>query len=115
MYLNLNKKLKTLSNNLSEFVQTAQIYHYYVPTHTQPPYFMWMEDGEDLSQYSDDYKRHQTITGMLHYYTQTEYDEDVDNAQTALNSMDNVSWSLNSVQYEDTTGLIHYAWDFEVT
>lgn len=33
--------------------------------------------------------------------------------ETALNSL-NIPWNLNTVQYENNTGYIHYEWEFGV-
>ena len=50
---------------------------------------------------------------MVDYFTQTEYDPNIDKVQQALNSVCS-NWILNSVQYEDDTKLIHYEWRFTV-
>ena len=42
-----------------------------------------------------------------------EYDELIDKIQDALNK-NCISFNLNSVQYEDETGYIHYEWRFEI-
>lgn len=107
------EKLRTIQEALCS-IAGLSVYHYYAPTGVSVPYCEWMEDGEYNSHHSDNHKREQVITGMVHYYTKTDFDGTVDEIQNVLNSLEDFCWSLNSVQYEDTTGLIHYAWDFEV-
>lgn len=52
----------------------------------------------------------QGITGTVDYFTLTEYDANIEAIQVALNNVENLSWAINSVQYEEDTNLIHYEW-----
>ena len=47
----------------------------------------------------------------IDYFTRTEFDANVDRIQEALNAA-GIGYRINSVQYEDTTNLIHYEWEF---
>ena len=89
-----------------------QTYHFFKPPGINPPYCVWMEDGENGFE-ADDLKADQAITGTVHYFTKTEYDGALDDIQGVLDTY-GAAWYLNSVQYEDETGLIHYEWVFEV-
>ena len=55
---------------------------------------------------------------VIDYFTKTEFDENVDRIQDALNAA-RISFYLNSVQDESGddsgSGYIHYEWVFEVT
>lgn len=77
------------------------------------PYLVWQEYGEGDSYEADNRKEEQVIACTADYYTQVEYDANIDVVQEVLNSLE-VSWRIESVQYEDETKLIHYEWSFEV-
>lgn len=76
-------------------------------------YCVWAEDTESASLEADNYKAGQTIEGTVDYYTKDEDDDNIENFQLAFNAA-RIGWSLNSVQYEDETGYIHYEWLFRV-
>ncbi len=86
------------------------VYHYFRPQQS-PPYAIWQEDGASLfyaGNRAGDFK----ISGSTDYYTREEYDPMVDKIQ-AMFSAQGFSWSVNSIQYEPETNLIHYQWDWE--
>ena len=89
-----------------------KVYHYWRPVKSAP-ICIWQEDSEAGSLRVDRIGREQAIHGTVDYYTQTEYDGNIDKIQTALNKTCS-NWSINSVQYEDDTKLIHYEWEFTV-
>lgn len=76
-------------------------------------YIVWAEDGEAGSLNADDQKTDQVLQGTIDYFTKTEYDPNFKLIQSKLNSID-VTWRLNSVQYEEETGYIHYEWVWEM-
>ena len=59
-------------------------------------------------------KVERALTGTIDYFTKTENDPVVQQIEDALDSDDGISWYLNSVQYEQDTGYIHYEWVWEV-
>ena len=76
-------------------------------------YFVWQESG------SNDYtanNRHceKAVTGSTDLFTQIELDPWKDAFEQALNENSDVSWSLNSIQFEEETGFWHYEWNWEV-
>jgi hypothetical protein len=73
------------------------------------PYIVWAEDGETDALVADDRKISQAIGGTVDFYTFIENDPVFSAIQAALNDAE-ISWSLNSVQYEDDTKLIHFEW-----
>lgn len=76
-------------------------------------YIVWAEDSQADSLCADDQMSDQTIQGTIDYFTHAENDPIVNNIQTALTQAD-ISYQLNSIQYEDNTKYIHYEWTFEV-
>jgi hypothetical protein len=76
-------------------------------------YIVWAEDNQADSVWADGHMQEQTIEGTIDYFTKTENDSNVQKIQNALND-GNISWRLNSVQYETETHYIHFEWVFQV-
>ena len=95
--------LKTVSDNVSHYEAFKK----------EDKYIVWAEDSEGSSVEGDDQKTNQSIQGTIDYYTKEDMDPKVDEIQKALVDAC-ISFYLNSVQYEDETGYIHYEWVFEV-
>lgn len=72
-------------------------------------FVVWSEDGEETSFRANNHKSEQQLTGVIDFYTLREFDPIADSIQEILNSED-VGWSLELVQYEDETNLIHFQW-----
>lgn len=77
-------------------------------------YIVWAEDGEGDTVHADGQKVERALTGTIDYFTKTENDPVVQQIEDALDSDDGISWYLNSVQYEQDTGYIHFEWVWEV-
>lgn len=91
---------------------TRDTFHYHA--HKKPDkYIVWAEDTESNSSHGDNKKRVQVIQGTIDYFTKTEFDPNFNLIQEKLNSLD-IAWSLNSIQYEEETGYIHYEWVWEM-
>ena len=73
---------------------------------------VWAEDGEGNSGHADN-KKNQVIQGTIDYFTKDDADSVVEEIQEALELYE-ISYKLNSVQYEDKTEYIHYEWIWEV-
>lgn len=103
-------KLSNLRDTLLTI--TPDTFHYYA--HKKPEkYIVWAEDGEAGSSNSNDQKTDQVIQGTIDYFTKTEFDPIFELIQDKLNTIE-ISWRLNSVQYEEDTGYIHYEWVWEM-
>lgn len=68
-------------------------------------------NGNDLI--ADDKHIERGTEGYINLFTRDDTDTPRVKIETALNSM-NIAWNLNSVQYENDTGYIHYEWEFGV-
>ena len=88
------------------------VFHYFASGQTEN-YIVWAEDGEGDSLHADGRKTEQVTQGTIDYFTKTENDPVVTQIQDKLTENE-ISWRLNSVQYEQDTGYIHYEWVFEV-
>jgi len=89
------------------------VFHYFASGQTSN-YIVWAEDSEGDSLHADGRKTEQVTQGTIDYFTKIEFDPLVQQIQDALNTPEDLAWSLNSVQYEKDTGYIHYEWVFEV-
>ena len=106
----IQSKLQYVGKAFSEAVPAS--YHYFrLPDRF--PCLVWQEDGENGSFHANNHKEEQAIHGTTDYFTQTEWDPAVDLIQATLENI-GAAWTLNSVQYEEETRLIHYEWDWTV-
>ncbi|MCX7772215.1 MAG: hypothetical protein N2376_03780 [Clostridia bacterium] len=92
---------------------SPHVFHYSATDQTGN-YIIWAEEGEGGSAYADNKKIQQVLHGTIDYFTKTEFDPVFQQIQMKLNSVDELAWSLNSIQYEEETGYIHYEWVWEV-
>lgn len=76
-------------------------------------YFVWQEDGANDFEANGQHVE-QAVTGTTDLYTKQEFDPWADAFEAALNADGTIAWSLNSVQYEEDTGFIHYEWEWQV-
>lgn len=85
------------------------VYHYTRGNNKSVPYIVWSEDAENDSFHSDNHKTEQKLTGIVDFYTKTEFDTTADTIQEILDE-EGLGWRLESVLYEEETYLIHYQW-----
>lgn len=90
-------------------VATPYTYHYTRPEGITPPFVVWQEDGGEYF-HADNRNAEHSITGTIDVFSKTEFDTLFDDVPEALDGVATVS--LNSVQYEDGTSLIHYEYRF---
>lgn len=86
--------------------------HYHRPAGNRP-YLIWAESAESDAFYSDNHKTEQSISVLADYYTQEEYDPNLDTIQETLDTIAD-AWRIDAVLYEEETQLIHYAFTFEM-
>lgn len=89
----------------------VRVYHYF-RSKIQAPYIIWQENGA-VAFRTDNRMSEQGVSGTTDYFTRLENDPVVDQIQEMFN-INKFNWTLESVQYEETTGLIHYEWRWEV-
>lgn len=72
--------------------------------------------GEDSAQsiWADGKMQEQSTQGTIDLFTKVPYGAAKLAVQEVLAGIDGLSWYLNSAQYEDDTGYIHYEWVWEV-
>ena len=101
------QRLKTLHDAMP-----VPMHHY--GAHKPPvPYGVWAEDG-DVSPSADNVNSTQILSGTTDYFTKIEDDANVDAIEAIFAAASAwIAARLNSIQYEDDTGLLHYEWAWE--
>lgn len=106
----INQLLRDFNSEFTE-IDNLKIYHYEAEEVAEAPYAVWTEQSEDDAFHSDNKKNEQVISIIIDFYTQEEFDSFIDEIQTCVNGIENASWRLSVIDYEDTTKLIHYQWE----
>lgn len=75
-------------------------------------YIVWAEDSA-RSAWAENKMDVQIMQGTIDLFTRSDSETPKETVQAELNKT-NVSWYLNSIQYESDTRYIHYEWVFEV-
>lgn len=103
----------TLSEFKSELLEvTTNLFHYTAPPTTSVPYVIWAEDSR-LDFLADGVHAEKMWQGTIDLYTRTENDPLADDIEDCLDDL-RIGWYLNSVQFEEDTGVIHYEWVWSV-
>lgn len=103
----LNEIVKELLSKL-----TDSLYLYTASGNAKPPYIVYGVDGaNDLT--AGNVHSERADQGFVDLYTKSPSDALINGIIGKLEE-GGVSYYLNSVQYEDETGLLHYEWIFEV-
>lgn len=97
--------LKSFGLGLAVIVPKA--YHYTAPENTPAQYAVWAElSGEHLA--ADNKEAEGKFEISVDYFTKVEFDSVIDDISGFLDAFG--SWRIESVQYEELTGYIHYEW-----
>ena len=75
-------------------------------------YGVYAEDGANDFN-ADGEHAEKAVQGTVDYFTRDDSGTPQTTIEAALEGL-NVPWYLNTIQYEDDTGYIHYEWVFEV-
>lgn len=90
---------------------TEKVYH--TESQKSDRYFVWQEDGaNDLL--AGGVHAEKAVTGTTDLFTKNEFDEWKEAIENSFDASPYIFWRLNSVQYEEDTGLYHYEWRWEV-
>lgn len=87
--------------------------HHFEKTGSEERYIVWQEGSEGDSLHADDKHEIMVISGTIDLFTKQEYDPWVQEITRALEDAE-ITCRIESIQYEDETGYIHYEWRFEV-
>ena len=103
MYDDLVSVLKTCGIPFAEFAWDSR------PDET---YGVVSIDGEADALEANGHKENQAPQGTIDLYSKENDRTAMQTIQDILNTINGCSWYLNTVQYEDTTRLIHWEWVF---
>lgn len=101
--------LKKVGDALGSLQKQGLKVNHYRRFGSDAPYCIWQEDSDEGME-ADNKKAEQGIAGTVDLYTLTEYDGNIELIQAKLDSIENLSYRINSIQYEEDTNLIHYEW-----
>lgn len=79
---------------------------------TKRDYGVYGEDDE-IALYADNKRAEAVLQGTIDYYTRDDSGTPKSTIETALDSY-NIPYRVESIQFENDTGYIHYEWVFEV-
>ena len=89
-----------------------QFAHYGWSKHPDGDYGVYAEErGADFV--ADGIHMEKGTSGYINFFTRDDSGTPKTVIEAALNSL-NIPWYLNTIQYEDDTGYIHYEWGFSV-
>lgn len=100
--------LRTLTNGYI----TYNVYHYWRPQ-MQTPFIVWAETGEADDLHADNRKGEILLSITVDVYTQSEFDGLLDAVFDFFNDKE-IPFELNSVDFEEDTGTIHYRFTCEM-
>lgn len=90
---------------------TGLPFAHYAWSQKPPEYGVYAEDGGD-DFLADGEHAERGTTGTIDYFTRDDSGSIRDTIETALKGV--CAYRLNSIQYEDDTGFIHYEWEFSL-
>ena len=76
-------------------------------------YGVYTPDGSNDLE-ADDTHAEKALAGTVDYFTRSTGAAEKALVEAALDTVEGLAWQLNSVQYENDTGYLHYEWAFEV-
>lgn len=98
---------------IGEALKTAvpQVFHFDGAGQTAP-YAVWGEDGTASEKWSDNKLNSRVLTGTVDYFTRDTEDPALPRIEAAMETA-GIVYHLESVQFEDSTGICHYEWTWE--
>lgn len=102
-----------LNNVRNALLTVTQNVGHYKAYKKADKYIVWAEDGADEALHADNTLTAQAISGTVDYFTKEENDSNVRAISNALTSA-GIPHRMNSIQFEDLTGYIHYEWKWEI-
>ena len=104
--------MSSLDNLKSALLSVTDNVGHYKAHKKTDKYIVWAEDS-GYGGYGDNQHTTRTLSGTVDYFTKTENDPNVETIEAALDNA-KIAHRLNSVQYEDDTGFVHFEWTWEV-
>ena len=76
-------------------------------------YLVYAED-EAIPLRADEHQAERIMHGTIDCFTRDDSGAPLTTVESQLNTIDNFSFKLNSIQFEEETGLIHYEWEWSL-
>lgn len=92
--------------------EDVNVYNYTAYATKKKRYIVWAVDGSGGSFNADNNLAQQVLHGTVDFFTADAYDPMPDKIQDALKAA-GIAMSLNTVQYETETEMIHWEWFWE--
>lgn len=103
----------TLDDLKAALVETVgKVWRYRAPSNASVPYAVWAEDSRN-DFVADGAHAEISWQGTIDYFTRDEDDSAIQDIEDCLTDLD-LTWYLNSVQYEEENGVVHYEWVWNV-
>lgn len=102
----MNETIKNILLSVSE-----SVYLFTAKSNTKTPYIVYGVDG-DNNLHAGNRMAETVDTGYIDLFTKKSGDPLIKEIPAALNAAE-VSFYLNSVQFEDETSILHYEWRWE--
>lgn len=96
-------EIKTILTSISD-----NVYCFTARNNQSVPYIVYSVDGENVLK-AGNFRAETVQEGTIDLYTKNQSDPLILQIPDAL-ELHQISFYLNSVQYEDETGTIHYEW-----
>lgn len=117
--LSMQNKLRDFYTTLASIEElSGKVFHDEAESRAEFPYVVWSEQAEDESFEADSIKQEQAVLGFVNLYTTTEFDPIADIIQETLNSINGLSWSLDSRTPYDPSfegnNVITYSWTWRL-
>ena len=77
------------------------------------PYVVYMLDDETYSLEADNKKQNQAINGTIDLYSKYENGFELFNYMQGILTINDLTYRLNSTNYESEKGVIHFEWEVE--
>lgn len=110
--MSIQTSLRAFGTALRSLEGQYNVYHYWRPQ-MQAPFIVWAEAGEANDFHADNGKAEILLSVTIDVYTQTEFDELLDNVFEYLDGQ-KIPFTLDLVDFEEDTGLIHYSFTCEM-
>ena len=95
-----------------KFLDVVLVYRYRALKPSSDRWFVWQEErGEDLIAEGAHAER--VVRGTTDFFTKTEDDPWAGLFEQSLTD-NGIAWYWNSTQFEETTGIIHHEWVWEI-
>ena len=111
--MSLNEVLECFCGAIAALDMPGVTIRHYWRSGLKAPFFVWAETGDGGDRWADNRRKYRNVGGTADYFTSKEFDPNVDKIESVFDDF-GCSWSLDTVNFEEDTNLIHYSWIWSV-